>query len=152
MASAKVINFYSERAAYGCFSNFSRHPLRIEGKEWPTSEHFFQAMKFAGTVHEEEVRACPSPGEAAKLGRCRSLPLRKDWDSVKDDIMRAAVLAKFTQNEDIRSTLIETDGSKLVEHTRNDSYWGDGGDGSGRNMLGIILMETRDTLLGKTAR
>ena len=36
--------------------------------------------------------------------------------------------------------------AKLVEHTENDSYWGDGGDGSGRNMLGQILMQVRDEL------
>ena len=35
---------------------------------------------------------------------------------------------------------------KLVEHTTNDAYWGDGGDGSGTNMLGRILMEVRERL------
>jgi hypothetical protein len=34
----------------------------------------------------------------------------------------------------------------LVEHTENDSYWADGGDSSGKNMLGKILMEVRDVL------
>ena len=37
-----------------------------------------------------------------------------------------------------------TRGAKLVEHTRNDSYWGDGGDGTGKNMLGQVLMSLRD--------
>ena len=36
--------------------------------------------------------------------------------------------------------------AKLVEHTTNDSYWGDGGDGRGRNMLGQLLMQVRDEL------
>jgi len=36
--------------------------------------------------------------------------------------------------------------AKIVEHTTNDSYWGDGGDGSGRNMLGKLLMETRERI------
>ena len=35
---------------------------------------------------------------------------------------------------------------QIVEHTKNDAYWGDGGDGSGRNMLGRILMEVRRRL------
>ena len=34
----------------------------------------------------------------------------------------------------------------FVEHTENDSYWGDGGDGSGKNMLGQILMDVRELL------
>jgi len=35
-----------------------------------------------------------------------------------------------------------------VEHTDNDSYWADGGDGSGRNMLGVLLMSVRKELRG----
>ncbi len=33
--------------------------------------------------------------------------------------------------------------ARLVEHTDNDVFWGDGGDGSGHNMLGRLLMEQR---------
>jgi ribA/ribD-fused uncharacterized protein len=40
-----TINFYSARDEYGCFSNFSRHPIFLDGKRWPTSEHYFQAQK-----------------------------------------------------------------------------------------------------------
>ena len=35
---------------------------------------------------------------------------------------------------------------QIMEHTEKDAYWGDGGDGSGKNMLGRILMEVRDEL------
>ena len=44
-----VIHFYSPRDEYGCFSNFFAAPIRLGGKTWPTSEHYFQAQKFAGT-------------------------------------------------------------------------------------------------------
>ena len=80
------------------------------------------------------------------MGRSRKKPLRKDWESVKDQIMRKAVLAKFTQHDDLQEVLLSTGDAKLVEHTTNDSYWGDGGDGSGKNMLGRILMEVREQL------
>ena len=46
----------------------------------------------------------------------------------------------------IAALLLSTGDAKLVEHTENDSYWGDGGDGSGRNMLGQILMQIRTEL------
>ena len=42
--------------------------------------------------------------------------------------------------------LMGTGDAKLVEHTENDDYWGDGGDGSGKNMLGQILMRIRAEL------
>jgi ribA/ribD-fused uncharacterized protein len=60
--------------------------------------------------------------------------------------MREAVRAKFTQHEDLRKILLGTQDALLVEHTPRDSYWGDGGDGSGKNMLGRILMEIRAEL------
>ena len=141
-----VINFYSTTGEYGCFSNFSRHPITLKGKRWPTSEHYFQAQKFAGTEHEEEVRKCKTAREAANMGRSRKLPLRRDWEGVKDQIMLEAVRAKFTQHEDLKEILLGTGDAKLVEHTENDSYWADGGDGSGKNRLGQILMQVRDEL------
>jgi ribA/ribD-fused uncharacterized protein len=141
-----VVRFYSVSADYGCFSNFSPHPIMLKGKRWPTSEHYFQAQKFAGTPDEEEVRQAKSPMIAARMGRSRKRPLRKDWESVKDSIMPEAVLAKFTQHDDLREVLLGTGESEIVEHTSKDRYWGDGGDGSGRNMLGVILMRVREEL------
>ncbi|HJZ92821.1 MAG TPA: NADAR family protein [Gemmataceae bacterium] len=141
-----VINFYSTSDEYGCLSNFAAYPIRLKGKVWPTSEHYFQAQKFAGTEHEEAIRLENSPMIAARMGRDRKKPLRRDWEAVKDDVMREAVRAKFRQHADLREALLATGQAKIVEHTENDSYWGDGGDGSGKNMLGRILMEVREEL------
>jgi hypothetical protein len=33
---------------------------------------------------------------------------------------------------------------EIVEHPENDDYWGDCGDGRGKNMLGRILSEVRE--------
>jgi N-glycosidase YbiA len=57
------------------------------------------------------------------MGRDRSLPLRKDWEKVKDEVMYTVCLAKFTQHEDLKKILLSTKDAKLVEHTKNDSYW-----------------------------
>jgi hypothetical protein len=75
----QVINFYSTSGEYGCFSNFSRHAVFLKGKRWPTSEHYFQAQKFAGEPDEEEVRQAAKPSLAAGMGRDRKRPLRRDW-------------------------------------------------------------------------
>jgi ribA/ribD-fused uncharacterized protein len=83
---------------------------------------------------------------AARMGRSHKRPLRKDWENVKDRIMHEAVLAKFSQHADLREMLLGTGDAKIVEHTENDSYWGDGGDGKGKNMLGQILMKVREEL------
>lgn len=145
------IQFYAIGDAYGNFSNFAPYPIRLKGRTWPTSEHYFQAQKFAGTEHEEAIRKARSPMIAARMGRSRRLPLRRDWERVKDAVMREAVLAKFTQHDELRMILLETGDARIVEHTENDDYWGDGGDGRGRNMLGTILMSVREELRRQSA-
>lgn len=83
---------------------------------------------------------------AARMGRSCARPLRSDWDAVKDLIMYEAVHAKFTQHPALGALLLGTGEARIVERTRRDSYWGDGGDGSGLNKLGQILMRVRDEL------
>ena len=142
----EIINFYLVHEKFGEFSNFAPYPIELDGKTWPTSEHYFQAQKFVGTEHEEAVRLEVSPMQAAKMGRDRKRPLRPDWDAVKDDIMRSAVRAKFAQHPELQALLRATGDAILVEHTKNDAYWGDGGDGTGQNKLGRILVEIRELL------
>ncbi len=141
------IYFYSVREKpYGCFSNFSPHPFELDGARWPTSEHYFQAQKFASTHYAAEIRQARTPMRAAELGRDRRYPLRPDWDAVKDDIMRRAVLRKFETHAAIRAILLGTGDEELVEQTTNDYYWGCGTEGTGQNKLGQILVEVRAIL------
>lgn len=145
------IAFYSAKGSYGCFSNFAPYPFEIGGVRWPTTEHYFQAQKFAGTEHEEQIRLTRSPMIAARMGRSRQRPLRQDWEAAKEGIMLDGLCAKFTQHSDIRAVLLSTGDAEIVEHTHNDRYWGDGGDGSGANMLGTLLMRLRDELRAPSA-
>ncbi len=143
----EVIYFYSTlEEPYGCFSNFSAHGFVLDDAYWPTSEHYFQAQKFVGTSYAEKIRAARSPKIAANLGRSRKEPLRPDWEQVKDDVMRRAVLRKFQTHDSIRQVLLSTDEALLVENSPTDYYWGCGADGSGLNRLGEVLMEIRQQL------
>lgn len=141
------ILFYETDKAYGCFSNFSRHAIAIDGTTWPTTEHFFQAAKFTDPADIATVRAARTPFLAAQTGRERHRSFRGDWDAVRDDAMLRALRAKFTQHRELREILLSTHAATLVEHTANDRYWADGGDGSGRNMLGILLARVREELV-----
>ena len=141
-----TIYFYGTRSEYGSFSNFSRHGFELDGEHWPTTEHYFQAQKFPKTEHCDQIRQAKTPKDAAKMGRERFRPLRKDWEQVKDDIMRKAVLCKFETHADIREILLATGDEEIVENAPGDYYWGCGKDGNGKNMLGQILMEVREIL------
>ena len=140
----QVIRFYHKNEPYYEFTIFAPFPIDLDAKNWPTSEHYFQAQKHAGSPLEEENRRASGPLEAFNLGRSR--PPRSDWAKVKDIVMYRAVQAKFAQHVSLAVLLLSTGDAELVEHTANDNYWGDGGDGRGKNMLGCILMLVREEL------
>ena len=75
----------------------------------------------------------------------RSFPPNSDGDV---EIMMVALRLKFGQSDELRSKLLATGQATLIEHTRRDCVWGDGGDGSGRNQLGKCLMRVRSEIVG----
>ncbi len=161
-----IIRFYSTFGEYGIFSNFAKTPFVLDDKIWPTVEHYFQAMKYYGTVLEEHVRNQPTPTAAKREGR--KYQMRTDWENVKISVMRRALYAKFTSFPENSAILMNSYPHILVEHTSADNYWADGCrcsdistcmcvrlDGSceyGQNMLGRLLMELRYWLLCNTVQ
>lgn len=99
---------------------------------------------------QEEIRQIASPMDAALEGRNRQNPLRPDWEEIKDEVMLQVLRMKFSQNPEIAKELLATGDAILIEHTQNDAYWADGGDGSGKNKLGLLLMQVREELKNLT--
>ena len=60
--------------------------------------------------------------------------------------MLKALRCKFNDNPELKKKLLATGNKRLIEHTHNDSYWGDGGDGRGKNKLGKLLERVRSEL------
>ena len=90
-----------------------RNLFDLDGKEWPTTEHYFQAAKYPqNETLQEQIRTAPSctaPGGCYQLGNAGA-GIRADWEAVKVDVMYAANLAKFQQNPQLREILISTRG------------------------------------------
>ncbi|HEY0756617.1 MAG TPA: NADAR family protein [Ktedonobacteraceae bacterium] len=142
-----TIYFYNtHERPYGVFSNFSAYGVDLDGLWWPTTEHYFQAQKFAGTPYAEQIRLVHTPRQAADLGRKHEMPLRPDWEEVKDAVMLKAVQRKFEMHPELRAILLATAEDKIVENAPGDYYWGCGADGTGKNMLGQTLMLVRTIL------
>lgn len=150
-ASGNKIRFYNRGEPYYEFTNFYPCNVFIDGKNWPTTEHYFQAQKFVGTPYLEKIRKLPTPRDAFQLSRDPQVSRwrRADWESVKDDVMLKALRVKFSDNLRLRTMLLDTRDRELIEHTANDSYWGDGGNGTGQNKLGKLLMSVRRELTTK---
>ncbi len=133
---------------YGFLSNFSFNPFYVGGRKYYTSEAYYQCQKFPDNPeHQEKIRITRSSAEARKLGKTRLIPKREDWYDVKEDAMREALRYKFSFDLRLMSKLRATRGKELVENSPWDDYWGSGRDGKGKNVLGKLLMELRDSLL-----
>lgn len=145
------IHFYSKgfNPKYYPFSNFAPYSVKIDGETWKTTEHYFQAVKFKNTApnHYRAVMRAPTPNAAKQLGRSRRYRIDPNWDQVRENFMFRALRAKFEQHADLKQLLLETGTAYLAEHTENDKYWGDGGDGSGENRLGHLLMRLRQDFI-----
>ncbi|WP_081112283.1 NADAR family protein [Bdellovibrio bacteriovorus] len=147
----EVLDFYSTKQAYGEFSNFALFPVHVDNQWWPTSEHYYQAHKYTDPKLIEWVKSAPTPMEAALRGRDKSTPKRADWEARKDSIMEKAVRDKFNRYPDLKELLLSTGEAKIFEHTQNDCYWGDCGDRTGKNKLGLLLEKIRSELRASLA-
>lgn len=149
-----AIYFYLQtEKPYGVFSNFSPYGFALDGRYYPTSEHYFQAQKFVHSPEDfEAVLNASKPMRCAEIGRERHRPLRPDWEVVKDDVMRRAVRAKWEAHPELQDLLLSTGEEPLIEKTSGDYYWGCGTDGTGKNRLGEILMELRHSFRSSSKR
>jgi ribA/ribD-fused uncharacterized protein len=141
------IEFYSSKPEFKEFSNFYSAPFTLDGKAWPTVEHYFQAAKFPGNpTYQEQIRQAKTAAQAKKLGASKEQKIREDWDAYRISVMEKAVRAKFEQNESLRKLLLSTGNKELAEASPTDYFWGIGKKKNGENRLGKILMNLRKDL------
>ncbi len=143
----------SFRGQYSFLSNFYmlKYPIHWMGINYPSSEHFYQAMKTTDINVRFHISQLQTPGETKRYGKI--VAIRKDWNSVKDTVMKTGVLLKFTMNVDLANQLMETGSKTLIEGNRwHDNYWGNCScakciTSTGLNKLGRTLMSVREELL-----
>ena len=140
-----MIRFKKECRQYGWLSNFAPYPVRdSQGRLWRTTEHLYQACKTADLGEQVWVQDASSAYQSRQRGR--QVTLRPDWEETKVRRMRAALKLKLAQHPELKDRLRATGDEELVEWAPWDRYWGDGGDGTGLNMLGKLWMELREEL------
>ena len=147
-------------AGKGCFSQWWESDFEIDGIIYKSAEHFMMAEK-ARLFNDSEslMRVIDSkhPHEAKKLGRKVKNFNPKNWDEHKFDVVVRGNFAKFSQNDELKKFLIQTNDCVLVEASPVDNIWGIGmatdnenvmnpNLWKGHNLLGYALMEVRDQL------
>ncbi len=135
---------------YRFLSNFYPSPFNVEGIDYGTNEHFFNAHKTLDPVEHAWVAGAPTPAEAKSRGR--RVVLRPDWDTkVRYDVMRRGLELKFSTSP-LLQLRVDTAPAELVEGTDwHDTHWGvcvcGKHRGAGENHLGRMLMELRAELI-----
>jgi hypothetical protein len=146
------------KGEFRTFSNMSAHKITVDGKEYQTVEHFYQAKKaekFADTESLEKIMKAKSAKAVKALGKKVKDFKQEEWDLAKYDIMNEGVKAKFVQHPELRKQLEDTGDRKIGFADARNVYWGIGSSESvekskhpekwrGKNMLGHIMMELRD--------
>ena len=141
------------------FSNLSLHKITIDGKDYPSVEHYYQAKK-AEKFDESEVEKImkAKTTKAVKaIGKKIKNFNQEEWDKVKYGIMQEGIKSKFVQYPELRKQLQETGDRKIGYADARNIFWGIGSSESvekskhpekwrGKNMIGHILMELREEL------
>ncbi|HXD10572.1 MAG TPA: NADAR family protein [Anaerolineales bacterium] len=128
----------SFQGEYRFLSNFWPCKVEMDGQEYASTEHAYQASKF-DRKDREPFLTC-TPGAAKRMGRGRVVQ-----SGNKLAVMEMLVRQKFSA-EPLRSMLLATGDRQIIEgNTWGDVFWGVCG-GVGANHLGILLMQTREEL------
>lgn len=142
----ETIMFYNENEENGYLSNYYLVPITIDGILYKSSEHYYQSQKTLDAAFAERIRTAETCDDAKNLGNSDECEYRSDWKTYRNMAMLRVLIEKFTQNPELKEKLLSTGDALLVENSSHDYYWGRGADGTGFNMLGRLLMATRDSM------
>lgn len=141
------ILIYDPVGEFAELSNYSAHSIIVDGEEFQTVEHFFQASKFSDSTElRESVKASKTPQEAKDCAWEYHQFVRLDWAAIKNSVMLQGVHTKIDQHVDVKNSLLRTHQLPIFEDSLQDSYWGIGVDGDGENNLGVTLHKVRDLI------
>jgi hypothetical protein len=141
MNTTMILGFNKENRF---LSNFYPATVELDGLEYSSTEHAYQAAKTNDPAERRRIRESQKPGDAKKLGK--QVKMRTDWEQVKFQVMEDLVRQKFTKHKELKEKLLAT-GDMYLEETNSwrDFVWGVC-NGKGENHLGKILMKVRGEL------
>lgn len=141
-----AIFFNTRGEEHSDFRNTSEHGFVLEGLHWKSAEHYVQAQRFDCDEAREIIRNSTYAFAAKTLARERPEALRGDWSEARDTVMEKAQRAKFASHPVLAEKLKATGEAELIEASSMNKHWGAGPCGTGKNMLGRILMKIRADL------
>ncbi len=156
----KVICFHNPNEENGYLSNWYLSNFVQDGILFSSMEQYMmyqKAMCFNDTVIAKKILDTKDVAEIKALGREVSNYNDSIWNGMRQILIYEGLMAKFTQNEDLKEQLLSTGDAILAECAVKDRIWGIGLSmtsperlniykWNGQNLLGYALMIVRKKL------
>ena len=155
-----IIRFYDPHKENGYLSNWFISPFTYAGKQYFSCEQYLmeqKALTFGDDEIAEKIMKSKNLSEIKKLGRQVARYNENLWKTIRPQVMRRGLRAKFQQNPELLIALLGTGNAILAECAPRDNIWGIGlgvddprvsetKEWRGRNLLGRALMRVREDL------
>lgn len=156
----EIVCFHNPDEDNGYLSNWYLSDFTIDGVSFSSIEQFMmyrKAICFGDKSVATKILSTNDMAEIKTLGRKVSDYNEDLWNGIRQIIVYEGLLAKFTQNEELKVKLKSTGDAVLAECAVKDCIWGIGlsmkdpnrfdiSKWKGQNLLGYTLMMVRELL------
>lgn len=155
-----VICFHNTNEENGYLSNWYLSPFTVEKKIFSSMEQFMmyrKAICFSDEAVAADILSTNDVAEIKALGRQVSNYDEHIWNGIRQIVVYEGLLAKFSQDRDLKDKIKSTGEAILAECAVKDLIWGiglsmkdpnrfDKTKWKGQNLLGYTLMMVRERL------
>ena len=152
--------FHRPEEPHGYLSNWFSSPFDLDGMHFTSVEQYIMYRKckiFGDEISAKAVLATEDTAAQQAIGRKAAGYIGSIWAGMRQMVVLRGLMAKFSQNEDLKQKLLDTGDAYLVECAGSDKIWACGirlnddkrfnaENWTGDNILGFALMEVREML------
>ena len=161
-----IIGFHNPAEENGYLSNWYLSSFIVAGRSYSSMEQYMmeqKALLFGDTTIAGQIMETDDVARIKELGRLVSGYDDHIWNGVRQIVIYEGLLAKFSQNVELKEQLLATGDAVLAECAVKDRIWGIGlsmtdpdrhntAKWKGQNLLGYALMMVRRALKGEEDR
>lgn len=156
----EILCFHNPNEENGYLSNWYQSEFTVDHVEFSSMEQYMmyqKAMVFQDQIVAKEILQTKDAAKIKQLGRKVANYNDHIWNGIRQIVVYEGLIAKFSQNKELKQQLKETKTAILAECAVKDRIWGIGlsmkdskrldiTQWKGQNLLGYALMEVRKGL------